>query len=289
MLPKVPNSGIPKDRRVEILRAGSARFVEVHIRQQLIRSLVADIAEAQIAARGGKLIARLSSQRNRAKSEPLACCDDCATCRSSVNSRQTPSGCEQAQRVIRKLRRLDDACQVEGVSLVDFAISTVTTAVEAILIGMIHIWAVAVITPGLVVTDAMRQRVIRINVDAFAGPALYGNDHPVVILRAAVIDECESPNFPFECRIQETQQTAIIRVGQRRAIRARRNLEIGGLTIEETIAVGIANPWNVDRLIERDRRLKVCDLASDVAQRHHSVPHNFPLNAQIPGLSVCRG
>ena len=172
--------------------------------------------------------------------------------------------------------------------LVDFTIAPVAPAVVGILIGVVHTRAIPIITPGLVIADAMRQGVVRVQIDATAGAALYGNEHPVVILRAAVIHNSQSSNFVFERRIQEAQHTAILRVCQRRAVGAWSDLEIGDLAIEEAVSVGVAHAGNVDGLIDGHRRLKVCNLTSDIAQRQERVAHNFSLNAQIPRLSIGR-
>ena len=171
------------------------------------------------------------------------------------------------EHAIGKLRRLDDACEIKSMPLVDFAIAPVAPAVIGILIGVVHTRPVPVIIPGLIITNAMGPRVVAVNIDRPSGPVLYGNEHPVVALVTSVDDRRESADFSSERWVQETQPPPILRIGHHRAGVAWSDLEMGQFAIKKAVAVGVTDARNINRHIEWFRGLKVRDLGSNVAHR----------------------
>src|SRR5262249_35995516 len=112
-----------------------------------------------------------------------------------VNRGQFPSGTDDVQRAVGKPGRADNSGQVERVSLILFAVGAVTTPIERILVGVIRAGTVSVAASACVVTDAMGKRVVRVEVQVLRCAVLHGKKHPVVVLRTAVHDFRESPDF----------------------------------------------------------------------------------------------
>ncbi len=113
----------------------------------------------------------------------------------------------------------------------------------------------------------MGQRVIPANVDTVARPALHGNEHSVVLLRAVIGNDTKSADFASERRAQKSKRAAKLRIRNCRTGAARRDFIVGDLAVQKAVAVGIADAWNEVDSVDRVRRLNMNDLSSQIAYR----------------------
>src|SRR5262245_46854521 len=132
----------------------------------------------------------------------------------------------------------------------------------------------------------MRPGVVPIEVHTLAKTVLHRKEHPVVVLCATVRKNAHSANFAGVRRIDETQHTARVRIGDGRARSTCGDFEVRDLSIKEATAAGVAHAGNEYGHVEWGRGLKVDDLTSDVACRHQRTGNHFSLQTQIPRLSV---
>ena len=105
---------------------------------------------------------------------------------------KTPARSDHAQRAVRELGHLSHSCQVEEVTAVRCAVSALEFTVVDVRIIRAEIRQSS--SAGRY-PDAVRPRVIRVQVEVSAQPALARELESVVALRAAVIHDIHGPEI----------------------------------------------------------------------------------------------
>ena len=86
--------------------------------------------------------------------------------------------------------------------LIDFAIAAIELAVIGVLVSVVHTCGVAHIGAPSVITNAVRQGVVPVEIDV-TRTVLHGNKHSVVVLRTAIDNKAKPSDFASIGWIQE--------------------------------------------------------------------------------------